>query len=152
MLAVATAQEETLHAGAIAAAFSLAPDVAIAVDITPTSDVPGGDPRRGGEVRLGGGPVVERAPSMNRALTDLIVDAAAGERIATQVEVSPHRTHTDGDEFHASRAGVPTAVVSVPLRYTHSPVETAQLSDVEDTVRVLVAAVLRLGADTPLAR
>ena len=58
----------------------------------------------------------------------------------------------DGDEFHASRAGVPTAVVSVPLRYTHTQVETAQLSDVEQTIAALTAAVLRIDRETSFAR
>jgi endoglucanase len=152
VLAVAATQEETLHAGAQAAAFSLAPDVAIAVDITPSSDVPGGDPRLGGEVRLGAGPALDRAPSLNRALVDLLVETAEREDIAVSFEVSARLTHTDADAFHASRAGVPTALVSVPLRYTHTQVETAQLSDVEDAVRLVAATVLRLDRGISLAR
>jgi putative aminopeptidase FrvX len=152
VLAVAAAQEETLHSGAQAAAFSLEPGVAIAVDITPSSDVPGGDPRRTGEVRLGGGPALDRSPALNPALIDLLVDTAEREEIALQWEVSSRLTHTDADEFHASRAGVPTALVSVPLRSTHTPVETAQLSDVEDAVQLVAAAVLRLDRGVSLAR
>jgi endoglucanase len=152
VVAVAATQEETLHAGGKAAAHTLAPDVAIAVDITPCSDVPGGDPRRGGEVKLGGGPALDLAPSMNPALNELLRETAEREGIAVQVEVSTRLTMTDADEFHASGPGRPTGLVSVPLRYTHSPVETVQLSDVEDAVRLLVAAVLRLDAGVSLDR
>jgi endoglucanase len=152
VVAVAATQEETLHAGAKAAAHSLDPDVAIAVDITPCSDVPGGDPRRGGEVRLGGGPALDLAPAMNRALNDVLAETAEREGIALQYEVSTRLTMTDADEFHSSGPGRPTALVSVPLRYTHSPVETAQLSDVEDAIRLIVATVLRLDSGVSLAR
>jgi endoglucanase len=152
VVAVAATQEETLHAGAKAVAHALAPDVAIAVDITPASDVPGGDARRSGEVRLGGGPALDLAPAMNRALNDLLEATAAQEGIALQFEVSTRLTMTDADEFHSSGPGRPTALVSVPLRYTHSPVETAQMSDVEDAVRLIAATVLRLDAGVSLAR
>jgi endoglucanase len=76
MAAVAAVQEEIGLYGARAAAFGLAPDVAIAVDITPSSDVPGGDPRRAGEANLGGGPALDRGPALNPRLIDLLEEVA----------------------------------------------------------------------------
>ena len=152
VVAVASVQEEIGLFGARASAFGLEPDVAIAVDITPSSDVPGGDPRRTGKVSLGDGPAIDRGPTLNPALTALLLDAAEQEGIRVCVEVSTRGTHTDADEIHLSRAGVPTALVSIPLRYAHSPVETAQLSDVEDAVRLVAAAVLRIDSQISFAR
>lgn len=152
LVAVASVQEEFGSYGARASAFDIAPDLAIAVDITPASDVPGGDPRSGGEVSLGAGPAIDRAPLLNPKLVELLVETAREEGIDVCFEVSTRRTHTDADEIHLSRAGVPTALVSVPIRYTHTPVETAQLSDVEDTIRLLAATLLRIDRHTSFAR
>jgi endoglucanase len=152
VVAVASVQEEVGLFGARASAYGLRPDVALAVDITPTSDVPGGNPALGGKVGLGDGPAIDAAPVLNPHLKRLLVDTAAAEGIGVCFEVSTRGTHTDADEIHLSRAGIPTALVSVPLRYTHTPVETAQLSDVEDTIRLLVAAVRRLDGSLDLSR
>ncbi|HET7045752.1 MAG TPA: M20/M25/M40 family metallo-hydrolase [Gaiellaceae bacterium] len=152
VVGVATVQEEIGLYGARASAYALQPDVAIAVDITPASDVPGGDPRASGKVGLGDGPALDRAPSLNPRLIELLVDTAEREGIPLCFEISTRLTHTDADEIHLSRAGVPTALVSVPLRYTHTPVETAQLSDVEDSIRLLVATVRQIDASTSFAR
>lgn len=152
VVAVASVQEEIGLFGARASAFGLDPDVAIAVDITPSSDVPGGDPRRSGAVGLGDGPAIDRGPTLNPALSRLLVEVAEQEGIAVCFEVSTRSTHTDADELHLSRTGVPTGLVSIPLRYAHSPVEQAQLSDVEDAIRLVAATVLRLDSSTDLAR
>ena len=71
---------------------------------------------------------------------------------ADLVEASSRATGTDADAFFVSRAGIPTAVVSIPLRYMHSPVEMVQLSDVEDAIKVVVALALGLEAGTSFAR
>lgn len=152
VVAVASVQEEIGLFGARASAFGLDPDVAIAVDITPSSDVPGGDPRRAGKVGLGDGPAIDRGPTLNPHLTRLLVEVAEAEGIDVCFEVSTRATHTDADEIHLSRSGVPTALVSIPLRYAHSPIETAQLSDIEDAIRLVAAALLKLDAQTSLAR
>ena len=65
---------------------------------------------------------------------------------------SGRQTGTDADTVHLSRTGVPTAVVSIPLRYMHSPVELVDLADVEETIKLLTALALRLESDTSLAR
>jgi putative aminopeptidase FrvX len=144
VVAVATVQEELGLGGARAAAFRLEPDVAIVVDVTPASDVPGGDPRESGAAKLGGGPVIARGATLSPIVYDLLSSAAEAEGIATAVEVNTRDTKTDADVILYSRAGVPTGLVSVPLRYLHSPIETAQLSDVEATIRTIVSFVQRL--------
>jgi putative aminopeptidase FrvX len=152
VLAVASVQEELGSYGSRASAFALRPDVALAVDITPASDVPGGDARRGGEVKLGGGPVLDRAPSLNPRLIELLLAVADERGIPVQFEVSTRLTHTDADELHLSRGGVPTALVSVPLRYTHTPVELVQLSDVEHAITLVAEAALTIDAGRAFSR
>jgi putative aminopeptidase FrvX len=82
----------------------------------------------------------------------LLDEAAEAEGIAITTEVSGRATHTDADSIHLSRSGVPTAIVSIPLRYMHSPVELVELADVEATIALIAAFALRLEADTSLAR
>ena len=89
---------------------------------------------------------------MSRPLNDLLAAAADAEGIETTVEVSGGATHTDADSIHLSRKGVPTAVVSIPLRYMHSPVELVELEDVENVIRLITAMALRLEDGQALTR
>jgi endoglucanase len=152
VVAVASVQEETGHSGARVAAFALEPDVAIAVDVTYTTDVPGGNPRSHGKVELGSGAVILRGPVANRRVTDLLVEIAEAEGIPYALEVWPGLTHTDADHIHTEQGGVPTAVVSIPLRYMHSPTELCSLADVEAVVHLLVAFAGRLTPETSFLR
>jgi len=152
VVAVASVQEETSHDGARAAAFALEPDVALVIDVTYTTDVPGGDPRKLGSVELGSGAIVLRGPVANRRVADLLVEAAEAEGIPHAVEVWTGRTHSDADDVHASRSGVPTGIVSIPLRYMHSPCELASLADVEAVIGLVVAFAGRLTPETSFLR
>ena len=152
VVAVASVQEETSHDGARAAAFGLEPDVAVVVDVTYTTDVPGGDPRRLGRVELGSGAVVLRGPVANARVSELLVEAAEAEGIPHAIEVWTGRTHSDADDVHASRAGVPTGIVSIPLRYMHSPCELAALDDLEAVIRLVVGFAERLTPETSFLR
>jgi endoglucanase len=149
---VAAVQEEIGLHGARAMAFGLQPDLAVVVDVDHATDAPGVEAARIGEHGLGGGPVITRGGVVNRRLNDLIDETARAEGIETTTSVTGSGTGTDADVIHFSRTGVPTAVVSLPLRYMHSPVELVELADVEATVRLLTALALRLEADTDLAR
>ena len=152
VVAVAAVAEEVGHFGATAAAFSLAPDVALAIDVTWATDVPGGDARRAGKVELGAGPTIERGPMINRHVYDLLEAAAVEEGITHSIEVSARLTHTDADEFHSSRGGVPTGLVSIPLRYMHSPCELCSLDDVEGAIRLIAAFARRLTREESFLR
>jgi endoglucanase len=152
VVAVASVQEETSHDGARAAAFALEPDAAIVVDVTYTTDVPGGDPKRLGKVELGAGPVILRGPVVNRRMSELLIETAEAEGIAYSVEVWTGRTHSDADDVHASRSGVPTGIISIPLRYMHSPCELVSLDDVEAVIRLVVAFAGRLTPQSSFLR
>jgi putative aminopeptidase FrvX len=149
---VAAVQEEIGAHGARVMAYGLEPDLAVVVDVTHATDAPGVDPGELGDHGLGSGPVITRGAIVNRALNDLLDEVAAAERIECSTEAAGRHTGTDADTVHLSRTGVPTAVVSIPLRYMHSPVETVELADVEATIKLLTALALRLEADTSLAR
>ncbi len=150
--AVAAVQEEIGALGASAMAFGLEPDLAIVVDVTHATDAPGVEPGELGEHGLGDGPVLTRGAIVSARVNRLLDEAAEAEDIAITTEVSGRGTHTDADSIHLSRAGVPTAVLSIPLRYMHSPVELVELADVEAAIALIAAFALRLEADTSLAR
>ncbi len=149
---VAAVQEEIGAHGARVMAYGLEPDLAIVVDVTHATDAPGVDPGELGDHGLGSGPVITRGAIVNRAVVDLLDEVAAAEGIECTTEASGRQTGTDADTVHLSRTGVPTAVVSIPLRYMHSPVELVDLADVEATIKLLTALALRLESDTSLAR
>jgi putative aminopeptidase FrvX len=120
--ALAVTQEEITFAGARTSAYSLRPDAAIAVDVTFATDQPGVDDKEVGRSPLGSGPVITRGSTIDPTLFELLYETAEAEGIPFNVQASARGTGTDADAIHISRAGIPTAVVSVPLRYMHSPV------------------------------
>jgi putative aminopeptidase FrvX len=148
---VAAAQEELGAHGAMAAAHGLRPDLAIAIDVTYATDVPGDDPATGGHHTLGGGAAIFRGPAVNPRVFELLVEAAREEGIDHTIEAGA-KTYTDADVTFASREGIPTGLVSIPLRNMHSPIEIVQLSDLEACVRVLVAFAARLRPDETYSR
>jgi len=97
-----------------------------------------------GKIVLGGGPTLSRGPSIHPDVFELLHDTAEAEGIPFVVEVSRGTTYTDADAVYLSRAGVATGLVSVPLRYMHSPIETIDLDDIEQAVRLIVAFALKL--------
>lgn len=145
--AVAAVQEEITFGGSRTSAFALAPDAAIVIDVTHATDAPGIDVKEAGKHELGSGPVLSRGATLNHELFELIFETAEAEGIPFTLEATSRGTGTDADAVHLARGGIPTALVSIPLRYMHSPVELVQLDDVEATARLIAAVALRLGAD-----
>jgi endoglucanase len=152
LAAVAATQEEITFGGSRTSAFALEPDAAIVVDVTHATDAPGVDVKESGKHQLGSGPVLSRGSTLNQGLCELLFQTARAEKIPFTVEASARATGTDADAVHISRAGVPTALVSIPIRYMHSPVELVQLDDVRACARLIAAAALRLRSDTSFAR
>jgi endoglucanase len=152
LAAVAAAQEETSFGGSRTSAFALEPDAAIVVDVTHATDAPGIDVKEAGKHELGSGAVITRGSNLNPALFELLHQTAEAEGIPFTVEASGRATGTDADAVHISRSGVPTALVSIPIRYMHSPVELVQLEDVDACARLIAAVALRLDHDISFAR
>jgi len=153
VVGVAAVQEEVGDfAGSRTTAFSIEPEVALAVDVTHATDARGGEPEEEGERKLGSGPAIGRGPSLQPAVFELLWSTAEAEGIACSVDVSRGTTWTDADAVYVSRRGVATGLVSVPLRYMHTPVELVQLDDIEAAVRLIVAFARRLEPGIELAR
>ena len=150
--AVASAQEEIGLRGAMTSAFTVRPDLAVAVDVTHASDAPGVDEKERGSHALGSGPVISRGSTMSPQVFELLVAAAEEAGIAFTVEASGRSSGTDADAIQISRSGIPTGLVSIPLRYMHSPVETVDLEDVEAAVELVVALASRLDSGIDLSR
>jgi endoglucanase len=150
--AVAAAQEELGGHGARTAIFELQPTVAIVFDVTWATDIPGADPKDDGDHALGSGPAILRGPTMNPRLSDALIETAEAEGIPYTIEVSGGPTYSDADVVHLSRAGIVTALVSIPLRYMHSAIETVELADVEACARLVAAFAGRVQPGTSFAR
>ena len=150
--AVAVSQEEITFGGAHTTAHSLRPDMAIAVDVTFATDQPGIDEKEVGRHKFGSGAVLTRGSTLDPTLFELLHETAEAEGIPFTVTASARGTGTDADAFHISRGGIPSSVVSVPLRYMHSPVEMVQLDDVDACARLIAAFAQRIPADLELRR
>ena len=151
--AVAVAQEETTFGGARTTAYSLAPDVAIVVDVTHATDAPGIPIHEEGKHPLGSGAVIGRSSILHPAVSGLLIETAKAEGIAHTVQASSGRsTGTDADAFHIAKGGIATGLVSIPLRYMHSPVELVALADVQACIDLIAAFARRLGTDFDTAR
>ena len=148
--AAATTREEigSSGGGARTGAVGLEPDVAIVVDVTHATDYPGVEKRKHGDYRLGGGPVLSRGSAINPVVFDLLAGAAQAEGIPYLVEAAPRDTSTDADNIFTALRGVPTGLVSVPLRYMHSPNEMVALEDLDRAVALLAAFARRISAKT----
>jgi putative aminopeptidase FrvX len=152
VVAVANVQEETTFGGSSTTAYSLRPDVALVVDVTHETSAPGVSPNQIGSHPFGSGPVLERGSNVNPRVFERLHDTAEAEGIPFTIAASARHTGTDLDAIHASRGGVPSGGVSIPLRYMHSPVEMVQLDDVANAARLIAAFARALPADATFLR
>ncbi len=144
VVSVATAQEEIGTRGAITATYAVNPHIAIAVDVGHATDHPDCDNRKYGETKLGGGPILCRGANINPKVFDRLVKCTKKEKIPYQLEADPRPTGTDARAIQMGRSGVATGLISIPLRYMHTPSEIVDLEDVENCVKLLVAFALSL--------
>jgi len=144
VVALAVVQEETTFAGSRTSAFALEPDLAIVVDVTFATDQPGIELGPITKHPLESGPVIARGTTLHPRITELLYETAESEELPFTVESLGRGTGTDADAVHTSRTGVPTGIVSVPLRYMHSPVELVSLADVQVAAELIAAFAKRL--------
>lgn len=142
--AAATVQEETGLRGATVAAYQIKPDIAIALDVT-FGKQPGVDSDVAFE--LGNGPALGIGPNLHTRLTEELRKTAKQHEIKLHDDILPGNTGTDAWAIQISREGVPTALLSIPIRNMHSPVETVDLRDIERTGRLMAQFIARLDAD-----
>lgn len=148
--AASTVNEETNMGGAYFAASGIEPTMAIACDVTFATDYPGVNKNKHGDVRLEKGPVLAKGAPINIKMNQLLEKAASERNIGLQYELTPRRTGTDADKMRLTGKGVPVALVSLPLRYMHSPVETASFQDMEKEIDLLVTMIKNLTGDESL--
>ncbi|HYO89671.1 MAG TPA: hypothetical protein VER79_13560 [Candidatus Limnocylindrales bacterium] len=142
--AVATVQEERGLHGATTSAYATAPDIAIALDVT-FAPQPGVD--SDASCDLGGGPGIGIGPNFHPKLLEKIRATAALHEIKLQDDVLPGNSGTDAWAIQVALEGVPTALLEVPIRSMHSPVETADMRDIERAGRLLAHFIAELDAD-----
>jgi len=150
--AVAAVQEETNLVGSRTSVFSLDPAIAIVIDVTFATDQPGVEIGELPRQPFGIGAVIARGSMIHPRVLELLVEAAVEAEVPYTFAASGRATGTDADAVHLARGGIPTGLISIPLRYMHSPVEMVQLDDVDAAIRLLAAFAQRLSADTSLIR
>lgn len=148
--AVTTVGEETGDRGAYWACSRIAPDVALITDVTFASDYPGTDPKESGSVKLGKGPVICNSSIGNRKVNNLLKACARDKGIPYQVETTMGRTYTDADRIHCSAGGTVNALLSLPLRYMHSPSEVCHMDDIENSIELIAEFLCRINENTDL--
>jgi len=148
LYSVSTVQEEIGLRGAATSSYGVNPDVGIVVEVTHATDYPDVEQKTIGRVELGKGPVIARGANINPVLFKLIMETAERESIPVQVIGVPRATGTDANVMQLSRGGVATALLGIPLRYMHTPVETLSLADLDAAIDLLTAVVLRINSDS----
>ncbi|MCO6493375.1 MAG: M42 family metallopeptidase [Phaeodactylibacter sp.] len=134
---VNSVQEEVGLRGAEMVAQAIKPNVAIVTDVTHDTHTPLVSSKKNGDVKSGNGPSVTYAPAVHNKLLSLIISTAEEKEIPIQREAASRRTGTDTDAFAYSNGGVPSALISLPLRYMHTTVEMAHKDDVSNVIRLI---------------
>ena len=143
-ICAATVQEEIGLRGGTTSAYGVHPDIAIALDVTHATDYPGIDPTKYGKLACGEGPVIARGPNINPVVFDRLKAAAKKAKVPVQIEAEPRATGTDAAAMQIQRGGKATGLVSVALRYMHTPTKIIALKDLEACVKLLVQFILDL--------
>ena len=137
---VNSVQEEVGLRGAQMIAETIRPNVVICTDVTHDTHTPHIDPKQEGDIRSGNGPAITYAPSVHRKLLEIIESAAIQNNIPYQRVASSRSTGTDTDAFAYANGGIPSALVSIPLRYMHTTVEMAHFEDVDQLITLVIAS------------
>lgn len=141
---VSSVQEEIGLRGGTTSCYTVNPDVGICVEVDFATDQPDVEKKHNGEVALGKGPILARGANINPHLFELLSKTAEKEKIAIQHTATPRATGTDANVMQISRGGVATALVKIPLRYMHTPVETISLADLENAAKLIVAVLAKI--------
>ena len=140
-------QEEIGLRGAEMITNTLKPNVAIVTDVTHDTSTPMIDAKKQGDVKIGKGPVISYAPAVQNNLREKIINIAEKNKIPFQRAASSRYTGTDTDAFAYSNGGVPSALISLPLRYMHTTVEMVQRDDVENVIKLIYKTLKNIKAD-----
>ena len=145
--AVANVQEEIGLRGARTASYGINPQIGIATDVGHAMDFPGAEKKKVGDIKLGGGPIIGRGANINPKVFSLLVETAKSLEIPYQIEAFGGGTGTDANAMQINRAGMATGLISVPLRYMHTPCEVMSLDDIENTAKLMAGFCERITPD-----
>lgn len=137
-------QEEVGLRGAEMITKTIRPDVAIVTDVTHDTTTPKISQVKEGEIKCGDGPVITYAPAVQNNLRELLIEAAEDKKIPFQRAASSRVTGTDTDAFAYSNGGVPSALISLPLKYMHTTVEMVHKNDVENTIKLMYESLKKI--------
>lgn len=137
-------QEEVGLRGAEMITQRIKPDVAIVTDVCHDTTTPMIDQKKEGKTKIGDGPVISYAPAIQNNLRELIINAAEESKIPFQRLAASRVTGTDTDAFAYSNGGVPSALISLPLRYMHTTVEMVHRDDVENVIKMIYESLLKI--------
>jgi endoglucanase len=144
VVAASCIQEENGLYGATMLGHSVHPDVALVVDVGHATDTPNTNPKRFGDAKLGRGPLLSRGSVNHPVVVERLEKVAKAKKLPFQRSADPRWSGTDGDAIFLQKGGIPTAVLSIPNRYMHSPVEVVSLSDLKHLAEWLAAFCLDL--------
>ncbi|MCR9132800.1 MAG: M20/M25/M40 family metallo-hydrolase [bacterium] len=147
VIALNSIQEEVGGFGARMMSYRFMPDVALVTDVTHATDSPGIEQKDHGRVLLGGGPTIQHGGANHPRVVEFLEDVCEKAEITVQHEATSIRTGTDTDSIFYQQTGIPSALISLPLRYMHSPVEMCSINDVEHLIQIMVEAVLAMRPD-----
>jgi len=141
---VNSVQEEIGLRGAEMIAQTIKPNVAIITDVCHETSSPCYTPSKQGEHVAGDGGVITRAPAVHNKLRQLVLDTAVEKGIKHQLAASSRATGTDTESFAYSNGGTPSVLISLPLKYMHSTVETVHKSDVRSVIKLIYETLLKI--------
>lgn len=137
-------QEEVGLYGADMIADTIKPNIAIVTDVTHDTSTPMIEKKKEGDQKCGDGPVIFFAPSVHHHIRELVVETAKSKKIPFQRAAASRSTGTDTDAFAHSNGGVPSALISLPLRYMHTTVEMVAKEDVSNVIQLIYETLLRI--------
>ncbi len=143
-------QEEVGLYGADMIADTIKPNIAIVTDVTHDTTTPMIEKKKEGDQKCGDGPVIFFAPSVHHTIRELIVETAKSKKIPYQRAAASRATGTDTDAFAHSNGGVPSALISLPLRYMHTTVEMVSKDDVANVIQLIYETLLKIKPDMNL--
>ena len=147
VMALNSVQEEVGGYGARMMSYRLEPDMALVTDVTHATDTPGIDNKQHGLIKLRKGPVIQHGGANHPKIVEFLEKVCENCEIDVQHEATSVRTGTDTDSIFYQKTGIASALISLPLRYMHSPVEMASMKDVDSLINLMTEAVLALEPD-----
>jgi endoglucanase len=144
LIAAGTVQEEIGLRGGETSAYGVDPFIGISAEVGHATDYPGIEKAKYGEARCGKGPIIARGPNINPVLFERMVQAAEEAKAPYQIGAESRATGTDANPIQIARGGKVAGLLSIPLRYMHTPTEVLALDDLDSAVKILTQFVLDL--------